>query len=258
MSRLEEAMSRAIWLRESQGGMERHSATFPKPAPLPMPVPSVTAEIANPLLVAAHNGPIAEEYRKLKSILLQTTKKNGFQNTIMVTSSVSGEGKSITALNLAISMAQEHDHSVLLVDADLRNSSLGRHLGFESDRGLADCLVDGMDIGEALIKTGLGNLTLLPAGKQVANPVELFSSQKMKDLFGQIKHRYAERYVVFDSPPLLLCSEARLLGSMVDGVVVVVREGGSTLQNVTEALESLKDGKVLGIVFNSASDASCG
>ncbi len=258
MSRIEEAMNKARQLREAKGSSTPPPERVEQAAPAPRPIPAVTVEIANPLLVTASNinVPVAEEYRKLKSMVLHITKKKGFQNTLMVTSSVSGEGKSLTALNLAVSMAQEHDHSVLLVDADMRNPSLCRHLGVESAAGLADCLSDGMDIGEALIRTGLGNLAFLPAGRRVANPVELFSSQKMKDLLHQIKHRYADRYVVFDSPPLLPFAEARLLGSMVDGVVFVVREGGPSMQKVSEALDSLKDGNVLGVVFNAASEAS--
>jgi exopolysaccharide/PEP-CTERM locus tyrosine autokinase len=258
MSRLEEAMNKARQLRGADGRVGPSEAAEPRTPPLPKPVPRVEIELQNPLLVAASNDnvPVAEEYRKLKSMVVQITKKKGFCNTLMVTSAVSGEGKSITALNLAISIAQEHDHSVLLVDADLRNPSLCGYLGLEPHAGLANCLMDGTDIGEALIRTGIGNLTLLPAGKRVVNPVELFSSQTMKDLLDQIKHRYADRYVVFDTPPLLPFAETRLLGTRMDGVVFVVKEGGPSLQSVTEALESLKDANVLGIVYNEASETS--
>ena len=260
MSRLEEAMNKAKQLRGTDGGMVRTAAPPKTSTPIPRQVPGEGIEVVHPLLVAANdeNVPVAEEYRKLKSMVVQITKKKGFCNTLMVTSSVSGEGKSITALNLALSIAQEHDHSVLLIDADLRNPSLCRYLGVEPKAGLANCLMDGMDIGDALIKTGLGNLTLLPAGKRVVNPVELFTSQKMRDLLDQIKHRYADRYVVFDTPPLLPFAETRFLGTRVDGVVFVVREGGPSLQNVTEALEALKDANVLGLVYNEASESSRG
>ncbi len=270
MSRLEEAMEKARQLREQGGGVagrgsevQKKSAapipTMSPAAPSPKPVPPAEKiAITNPLVIAAHDfdQPVAEEYRKLKSIIVQATNKDGFRNALMVTSAVSGEGKSLTALNLAISLAQEHNHTVLLVDADLRKPSICEFLGLSPQKGLSDCLMNGMDISEALIKTGLGNLTILPAGPRVANPVELFSSQKMKDLHYQIKHRYADRYVIFDTPPVLPFAEARLLGSIVDGVVFVVREGGTSQHNIMEALSSLKDSKLLGIVFNKATVTS--
>jgi exopolysaccharide/PEP-CTERM locus tyrosine autokinase len=258
MSRIEEAMEKATQLREKEVAPVHREEPKRKLEPLPRQIPSVTIEITNPLLLAANydNQPIAEEYRKLKSIILHATKKEGFHNTLMVTSSISGEGKSITALNLAISIAQEQNHTVLLVEADLRKPSICGYLGIEAHTGLANCLKDGMDVGEALIKTGLGNLTLLPAGQRIANPVELFSSQKMKDLLDEIKHRYSDRYIIFDTPPLLPFAETRLLGNIVDGVVFVVKEGGTSLHNITEALGYLKDTQVLGIVYNEASVAS--
>jgi exopolysaccharide/PEP-CTERM locus tyrosine autokinase len=179
-------------------------------------------------------------------------------NTLLITSSISGEGKSITSLNLAISLAHEHDLPVLLVDSDLRNPSLCGYLGLENNQGLSDCLMQGLEIEKALIDTGLGNLTLLPAGKPVINPVELFSSEKMNYLLEQLKKRYADGFIVFDSTPILLFAEAHILANKVDGVVLIVREGGASLQNVQESLDSLKDARVLGIVFNGATSGSLG
>jgi exopolysaccharide/PEP-CTERM locus tyrosine autokinase len=258
MSKIEEAMEKAKFSREREVAPGHGREPKRKSKPLPRQIPSVEIKITNPLLLAANydNLPIAEEYRKLKSIILHATKKEGFHNTLMVTSSISDEGKSVTALNLAISIAHEHNHTVLLVEADMRQPSICRYLGIEANSGLANCLMDGMDVGDALIKTGLGNLTLLPAGKQIANPVELFSSQKMRDLLDEIKHRYDDRYIIFDTPPLLPFAETRLLGNIVDGVVYVIKEGGTSLQNITEALGYLKDTKVLGIVYNEATVAS--
>jgi len=258
MSRIEEAMEKAQLMREREVAPARGGEPKRQSEPLPRQIPSVAVKITNPVLLAANyeNLPIAEEYRKLKTIILHATKKEGFHNTLMVTSSISGEGKSVTALNLAMSIAQEQNHSVLLVEADLRKPSICGYLGIEAHTGLSNCLMNGMDIGEALIKTGLGNLTLLPAGQQMANPVELFSSQKMRNLLDEIKHRYADRYIIFDTPPLLPFAETRLLGNIVDGVVFVVKEGGTSLHNITEALGYLKDANVLGVVYNEATVSS--
>ena len=210
-------------------------------------------DFSNPMLVAARDNhmPVAEEYRKLKSRIIQLTKK-GNANTFMVTSSISGEGKSVTSLNLAMSLAHEHECPVLLVDADLRKPSLCRYLGMKPEVGLADCLMDDMPFDDGLIKTGIGDLSLLPAGKRVINPVELFSSDKMKDLVDQLKVRYAGGFVVFDTTPVLPFAEASILGTLVDGVVFIVREGGAPLLSVAESLESLNKTNILGLVFNSA------
>ncbi len=260
MSRLEEAMEKARQLRERETSPNASEERKPKLPTLPRPAPPTEKiEVSNHLLFAASNFDVsaAEEYRKLKSVIVHATKKkDGFHNTLMVTSSVSGEGKSLTALNLAISLAHEHDHTVLLVDGDLRNPAICNYLGLEAKKGLANCLIEGMPLSEALIKTGLGNLTVLPAGKQMANPVELFSSQKTKELIDEIKHRYPDRYIIFDMPPTLPFAETRLLGSIVDGVIFVVKEGGTSLDNITEALASLKDANVLGIVYNAATASS--
>jgi len=249
MSRIESALEK-VALRRS-----RTMENVPRPAPSFIPPPTRNEiRIANPLLVTA-NDPhtfVAEEYRKLKSDLVNVTRKEGFQNTLMVTSSLSSEGKSITSLNLAISLAQEHDHTVLLVDADLRRPSICSYLGIEAKLGLADCLTDGVDVSEALVRTGIGKLSLLPAGKQVKNPVEIFSSQKMRKLMLELKHRYPDRYIIIDTPPVLPFSESRTLSTIVDGVVFVVKEGVASLSEITEALGYLKGPKLLGIVYNEA------
>jgi Mrp family chromosome partitioning ATPase len=131
-------------------------------------------------------------------------------------------------------------------------------MGLEEKQGLSECLMEGIEIDEVLINTGLGKLALLPAGKQVLNPVELFSSEKMDYLLEQIKRRYADGFIVIDSTPVLPFAEAHILANKVDGVIFIVREGGSSLQSVKESLDLLKDSKVLGMVFNSATSVTRG
>src|SRR6185369_8951140 len=112
---------------------------------------------------------------------VKIAQKDEFLNMLMVTSTVSQEGKSLTALNLALSLAQEFDHTVLLVDADVRKPSLHNYLGISNSLGLMDCLVDGVDVRDALIRTGIGKLSFLPAGRSVPNLTEVFTSQRMRD-----------------------------------------------------------------------------
>ena len=209
-------------------------------------------------LVAAndYNLPITEEYRKLKSIVIQMTAKTPGQNLLLISSSIGGEGKSVTALNLAISLAQEHDREVLIIDADLRKPSIARYLRLTQKKGLAECLKEGLDVNEALIKTGLGNLSFLPAGAPDNNPVELYSSQKMSALLAGMKERFSNGFVIIDCSPVLPFAEARILANLVDGVIYVVKEGGTSLANIEEGLNALFEATVIGLVYNKATTAS--
>ncbi|MDD2541018.1 MAG: XrtA-associated tyrosine autokinase, partial [Desulfuromonadaceae bacterium] len=211
-------------------------------------------KVTNQLLVTV-NDPhtqAAEEYSKLKSVIVKLTKGATFLNMLMVTSSIGSEGKSLTALNLALSLAQEFDHTVLLVDADIRKPSIHSYLGIENSAGLTDCLLDGFDLRDALIRTGIGKLSFLAAGRSVPNPAEVFTSQRMRDFFLEMKNRYHDRYIIIDTPPVLPFAETRSLSGIVDGVVLVAKEGHVTLHNIEETIECIKGTPLLGIVYNEA------
>lgn len=210
--------------------------------------------IEHPHLVTSRStfSPVAEEYKKLKARVMRMTKQKPFRNVLLVTSAVGGEGKSVTAANLALSLARDYDHSVLLIDADTRKPSLPGLLNVKPGPGLSDCLSDGLDVSKALIRAGSGNLRFLPAGKRSENPVELFSSQKMCNLVAELKNRYPDRYVIIDTPPVLLFAETKVLSGLADGVIFVVREGLAPLEHILEALDLLKDEQLLGVVYNDA------
>ena len=253
MSRIEEALEKAKSLR----GEAKSSETIERVVHVPtseLLKTNIEDITASPYLVALSDphSPITEEYRKLKSKLVQLTQMGGFQNTLMITSAMAGEGKSITSLNLAITMAQEYDHTVLLVDADLRKPTLHKYLGIKPLLGLSDVLTKGVDIGDVLVQTGIGKLVFLPSGGSLANPVELFLSKKMKDLVHELKHRYADRYIIFDTPPILPFAEVQSIATIMDGVVFVVREGHAPLNAIKEAMSLLKNTKMFGVVYNDA------
>lgn len=225
-------------------------------APLPRQAASRTITInSNNRLLATISEPhsaVSEQYRKLKSALVRLTNEDRFRNLLMVTSAIAGEGKSLTAANLAISMAQEYDLTVLLIDADLRRPSIHHLLGFEQTIGLSDCLQDGIDIGDAIIKTNISKLSVISAGREVEKPLELFASKKMQELMAEIKHRYKDRYVIIDTPPLLPFAETRSLARIVDGIVFVIHEGITPQESVIEAREVLKGCPILGVVLNNS------
>jgi exopolysaccharide/PEP-CTERM locus tyrosine autokinase len=267
MSRIERALEKAANLRNTLGAgaaiKEGEGKASVQPIRLHTPPPSMDgcelmARIENPLLATLcdPHSPVSEEYRKLKSVVSAFAHQGEFKNVIMVTSSVSNEGKSITSVNLAITLAQEFDHTVLLVDADLRKPSLQEYLGMKPAKGLSDYLNGEAALSELLIKTGIGRLILLPAGTPLRNPVELFSSQKMRDFIVEIKNRYPDRFIIIDTPPLLPFAETRSLGALVDGVLFVIREGQVTPENIQESLNTLDSSKLIGAVYNEATQAS--
>lgn len=260
MSRIEQALEKAALLRNKiqEVPTPRKVEAEPRPSAVqpsrPASAPEEAVKIENPLVVTATDphSPAAEEYRKLKSLLVQLTRGERFDNTLMVTSSIGGEGKTITSLNMAITLAQEFDHTVLLVDADLRKPSVSQYLGIDPQVGLSDCLQKGLDVGAAILRTEIPGLSILPSGQPVRNPAELFSSQRMTDLVQELKKRYSDRYIIFDAPPVLPFAETRSLAGNVDGILFVVKEGAASEAEVKEGVHSLKNGKVLGIVYNGA------
>ena len=268
MSRIETAMEKAAQLRQQgapamrqgvplqgEGEAKAHPYTPPhatRPAAAPPRYGTLAPD--NPFLVNLHDphSSTAEEYRKLKSVLVKMTTGGGFKNAIMVTSSIPNEGKSLTALNLALSLAQELDHTVLLVDADLRRPSLHRYLNLEQGVGLSEVLAGEAQLGETIVATGIGKLSVIRAGRSIDNPAEMFSSQHAKGVVNELKNRYPDRYILFDTPPVLPFAESRSLAHRVDGVLFVVMERLASQENVREALDSLKGSHLLGTVYNAA------
>lgn len=258
MSRIEEAIERAIKMREENAPVRPHAGQAGKAVE-----PGIEAEYRDaikissdsPYIVALNDptSPVAEEYRKLKSMVVALTRKEDFLNTIMVTSTVGGEGKSVTSLNLAITLARDYDYTVLLIDADIRKPSLHKYLNIECEKGITECLKGEAELSDSILRLDLGKLSFLPAGKKVDNPVDLLSSQKMKDLIAETKSRYPDRYIIIDTPPILPFAETRSLSYMVDGVLFVVKERTASLHDIGEALGLLKGSNMLGVVYNGAS-----
>jgi protein-tyrosine kinase len=172
-------------------------------------------------------------------------------NLIMVTSSLPGEGKTYCAINLAMSIAMELDHTVLLVDADVARPSVLRTLGLPAQRGLMDILVDeSLDLSDVMLRTNVPTLAILPAGTSTPRATELLASAAMTNLVMEIAHRYPDRIVIFDSPPLLLTSEARVLASHMGQIVVVVESETTTQHAVKESLSQLEGIANVNLIYN--------
>ncbi len=200
----------------------------------------------------------AEEFRIIKRPILQNAFGKGAVpvengNIIMVTSSLPNEGKTYVSLSLAMSIALEMDKTVLLVDCDVINPSLSRLLDVNENVGLTNYLNDtNVMLGDIILNTSISRLRLLPSGSQYARSNELLTSSRMIDLVNELSERYTDRVVLFDSPPLLLANQAVVISQLVGQIIVVV-EAEKTPQNVVvEAVGTLSEEKVIGIVLNKA------
>ena len=203
-----------------------------------------------------------EEFRRIKRPLLINVRGEGASvvpnaNMIMVSSALAGEGKTFTSINLAMSIAMEMDKTVLLVDADVAKPDVSKRLGIEAEKGLIDLLLDdGLTLPDVLLRTDIPKLTLLPSGRRHVHSTELLASERMRQLTLELSSRYSDRIVIFDSPPLLLTSEARVLASLMGQVVLVVEESMTQQHVVKEAIEMLYDNEIVGIVMNKGRHSS--
>jgi protein-tyrosine kinase len=207
---------------------------------------------------------ISQEFRVIKRPLLAnafgrgvSAVKNG--KRIMVTSAFPGEGKSFCAINLAMSIAAERDNKVLLVDADVARPSIPKELGITVEAGLMDWLIDGnLDISQLVLPTNVDKLMILPAGRRHQQATELLASTSMSRLLELITARYPDRVVIFDSPPLLVTTESRVLSSYMGQVILVVESGKTSHESVQEALATIGSSEVVGLVLNKARAAEQG
>ena len=191
----------------------------------------------------------AEQFKILRTNLL-FAESGKTPRSVMVTSTVPGEGKSFVAANLAISVAQHVNWNVLLIDCDLRRPSVHRQFGFENVAGLSEYLADGSDLERLLLKTGIHNLTILPAGKLPDNPSELLSSERMIALLEEVATRYHDRLIILDSPPPKLTAESGALARYVEAILLVVKYGSTPKDQVTELINKLGKKKIIGAVIN--------
>jgi protein-tyrosine kinase len=191
----------------------------------------------------------AERFKLFKTQILTKTQIAG-ERTILITSSTDGEGKTFTAVNLAIMFAREIDQSALLVDVNFRNPSVVSVFGIQSTEGLTDYLLYNKPIPELLINPGIEKIALLPAGKPIQNPTEMLGSLKMQHLISEMKSRYPDRYIFFDGPSILTSVDTLVLSKYIDKTLLVVESGKVAPQKLSDAIKLLGEEKILGIVFN--------
>jgi protein-tyrosine kinase len=204
------------------------------------------------------NTQAVEEYRNIKRPLVSNAFGKGSEgitraNLILITSSLPSEGKTFTAINLALSIANERDKQVLLIDADVARPSVSRVLGIKSGPGLIDYLErDDISFSDITLSTSMPGLHIVPAGKLHKHSTELLSSNKMALLADELSSRYPDRVVIFDSPPLLAATQGEILAKLV-GQVVLVIAAETTMQSVVmESVDKLASCDVVLALFNKS------
>jgi exopolysaccharide/PEP-CTERM locus tyrosine autokinase len=209
---------------------------------------------------ASQERQLGSEYRQIKRPLIANALGRGVAkipagHRIMIASAMPGDGKTFTSLNLAMSFALEKDLSVVLVDADVAKAHLSRTFNVHNELGLMDLLRDEtLDVESAILSTDVPGLSILPAGKAIDTANELLASARMEQIADQITVRYPNCIVLFDSPPLLITTEAMTLSAVVGQIVMVVRAGVTPQSAVLDAIELLGEGKSIGLVLNQTDE----
>jgi non-specific protein-tyrosine kinase len=193
--------------------------------------------------------PALDAYKMLRTQIFQ--RNNGKEaRTWMVTSALPGEGKTLTAINLALTLAREYKRTVLLVDCDFRKQAVHRILGLSSEKSLVDYLVDDTPLCELIVWPGIEKLTIISGARLASEGAELMSSPRMKALVQEMKERYEDRTIIFDVPPILMRADATAFLPLVESVLLVVQAGSTAVEEIQRAVELISKEKLLGFVFN--------
>ncbi|MDX1811359.1 MAG: CpsD/CapB family tyrosine-protein kinase [Gammaproteobacteria bacterium] len=194
---------------------------------------------------------ISTSYKMLRTQVLQKFKQQGW-NSLGISSVSVGEGKSLSAVNLAINMAREINHTVLLVDLDLRKPSIHRYFGYEPEYGLGDYLLNDVPLNKILFNPGIERLVVLPGNRSFIDSSELLSSPVITNMVEDLKSRYPSRIIIFDLPPILACDDAIAFSPYIDSTLLVIEEGKTKQGDLLNALDVLDQSKILGTVLNKS------
>src|SRR5260370_1452401 len=270
MSRVHDAMRRAGQVPEGDivsavppeavpNGRTRNGGAVAEPERLTLNLPSLVSKFEehpfNPApeshLIDLHR-PMetpSEEFRSLRTKLnyMQTLQS---LHTVVVTSASPAEGKSFTAMNLALAESHLADNSVLIADFDLRRPTLHNLLQLDRSPGISDYLLGEAPLEKVIRRITGSNLYFIAAGKPVKNPLELLNLREVKILLDELHTVF--NWTFFDTPPLLFSADANLLAAMTDGTILVVRIGSTTIDTITRAVQSLNEDNLLGGVANGA------
>ena len=209
-------------------------------------------QLANNRIFAINrNDPTSVNFDLLRTQILQKMDENNWR-TIAITSPTPAVGKTVIAINLAISIVQQTNRTAMLVDFDLRQPRIGNYLGIPMEKSLNDLLEGDAELSEMLVNPGIPRLVILPTKNSVRNPSETLSSLKISNLVTEIRDRYESRVIIFDLPSLLHSDDAIAICPKIDCILMVVASGMSTKREIEDSLRHLSKSNLIGTVFNKA------
>ncbi len=208
----------------------------------------------NRIITVDEDDPLTDQFKVLRTRILKRTREEG-KRTIQISGFGMGEGKSTVAANLAIAMAKETRQTTLLVDLDFRNPSIHKLFCLGDVKGLKDYFEDNVPLEELFINPGIPKFTILPAGGRIKGSPEILGSQKMEELIKELKERYPDRYIIFDTPGMSICPDPLIVSEYMDAILLVAREGVTDQDTVNSVMEIVPKEKLLGIVLNDSIQA---
>ncbi len=267
MDRISKALEKARLQRKKPAHDSQSASRRPGGGQVRIPDPPISitydkthVERVTPQVLADHRiiagfskHPQADTYRILRTQVLQRLAELS-GNTLGISSPNPEDGKTLTSVNLAVSIAMTPTHTVLLADLDMRRPSIHEYFGIEPKYGLSDYLTDKASFSDCLINPGIGRLVILPAGRALHNSSEMLASPKMADLAREIKNRYPERLILYDLPPLLSSDDFLVFLPYVDASLLVVQEGKTRAGEIQRSLELLGNHNLLGMVLNKSAE----
>jgi len=209
----------------------------------------------NRLVAALPDHELTDVYRILRTRVLQTMNSNKW-NALAITSPATGSGKTLTSINLAISLAREVNRTVLLADFDLRNTSIHEYFGYKPELGLSDYLFHDAPLDKMLFSPSIERLVVLPGRESIHNSSEMLRSPKMVQLVEELKGRYTDRLIIFDLPPILAVDDALAFTPYTDAMLMIAEHGGTKRDDLEKALEILKNTPLIGTVLNKSNAVS--
>lgn len=244
-------------LRQTSHGIQSDLSTGVRYTMTKMVDVSPETLLENRVIAALPQHKFKDAYRMLRTRVLQTMRNNNW-TSVAVTGPASGCGKTLTAINLAVSLAMEVTHTVLLVDLDLRKPTVHKYFGYEPELGLSDYLTTDIPLHKLLFTPAIDRLVVLPGRSALPNSAEMLRSPRMVALVNELKTRYPDRLVVFDLPPILAADDALAFSPYTDCFLMVAESGGTKKDDLQKAFEILKNTPLVGTVLNKSEAPTSG
>lgn len=249
-------------LQEQGGGAlrpaESPAAGVPSEDGLEIRKIQLTPEVLhrNRIILGEDNSPYGQAYKVLRTRVWHQMRTNGWQN-LAVTSANPGEGKTLTAINLAIALSMmEIGRKVILVDLDMRRPSVHRYFGIRPEYGVSDFLLTGMPLQKIMVDVGIERFLIVPGCASFANSSEILSSARILQLLNELKKAFPSRLVIIDLPPVLAADDVLVVAPHMNAFLLVIEEGKSPARDISKTVDLLKEANILGTVLNKTPEAT--